>query len=142
MADIRSQHFVYEGELPGLNEIIAAQGTGFRVGNRRVSKYTEWKKRYTETIILQLRLQRIDPVQYYPVRFNFIIYVGDMRKDPDNIKAGVMKMMHDGFKAGGIIANDGWAQLVGEDGTTGDAPILRVDAKRPRVVVNIQETVP
>ena len=135
----KQQQFVFEGELPSLNEIIAAQTPKFRVGTRWVSRYSEWKKAYTGLIVLQLRLQRIEPVENYPVRISFVVYVPNRRQDPDNILAGVKKMLLDGMKVGGILENDGWKQMVSEDGTTGDAPVLRVDARRPRVEVALVE---
>ena len=139
MLTITVQSFTYEGELPALNQILDAK--------RRVSRhshwnrYNEWKKEETAKILHELQIQRIRAVERYPVRLSYVIYVPNRRKDPDNVAAGAMKFMQDALKLGSIIKNDGWAQLVGPDGTTGDAPILRVDPKRPRVVVLIEEMV-
>lgn len=89
------------GELPGLNEITAA--------NRR-NKYAGAKqKAEVETaIILQIRRQRggrpLFPRRYH---WRFTWHCKDKRRDPDNIAAGV-KFIFDALQTAGIITNDGW----------------------------------
>lgn len=135
--ELKAQTFTYQGELPALNEILDAKRRVSR--HSRWNRYNEWKQEQTEKIVLQANMQRIDAVEVYPVRLSFLFYAKDRRKDPDNIVAGGVKMMLDGLKAAGILSNDGWKELVASDGTTGAAPVFRVDAENPRVVVLIEE---
>jgi len=137
---LRTQRIVFEGRLPTMNEIIAAQAPIFHAGSRRVSKYSEWKKARLAEMVLQMRAQRIKPVDQYPVAVQITVYVKDRRHDPDNIIGGAQKFVFDALKHGGIIRNDGWSELVLPDHTLGGRWLF-VDP-HPRVEVTLVEDAP
>ncbi len=138
----RSQTLIIEGELPSENEIIAAQMPKFKVGTRWVSKYSEWKQYRTTDIVLAIRMQRIVPVEHYPVTIDYVFYTKDERKDPDNILAGASKFILDALKEAGIIRNDGWSELVDGVGFFGSNRFFCDAKERPRIEVILVEHAP
>lgn len=135
----RQQTLEIRGHLPTLNEILEAQSQTFYLHGRngrakRVSKYSTWKRDYTDMIVGEIRRQKLRPVQTYPVRLAFHIVRRDRRTDPDNIVAGAHKFVLDALIEAGIIRNDGWNEI--------ELPFidsLEADAYRTRVEVEIIE---
>lgn len=113
--------FTVPGELPNLNEIIAAS-------KKHWSNYSKMKKRYTRLVHLQARnLPKINKGN-----FEITWYCKDKRQDKDNIMVG-MKFIFDGLVDAGVIKNDGWSQI-------GDVSHrFEVDKKNPRVEIRIEE---
>jgi len=115
--------FEIPGELPTMNEIVAASKSHHL-------KYSTMKKRYTDLVAwsaMSARLRIIDHAD-----FEIIWYCKNKKKDKDNIIAG-QKFIFDGLVEAGVIANDGWAQI---GKITHD---LQVDKHNPRVVVRLIE---
>uniref|UniRef100_A0A6M3IZV9 Uncharacterized protein n=1 Tax=viral metagenome TaxID=1070528 RepID=A0A6M3IZV9_9ZZZZ len=137
MHEIKVQTFVFEGELPSMNEILDAKRTVAK--NSRWNRYNEWKQAWTERIISQAQLQLLDPIEAYPARLSYTVYAANRKKDPDNLISGTVKIIQDALQHAGVLEGDGWKYVVGEDGTTGDAPKFFVDPDNPRVVVQIEE---
>lgn len=96
--------FVFEGELPSMNEIIAQS-------KKHWSKYSKVKKVWTGEVEFQTKLQR-KPLIDEQVYVRFIWYTKDERKDPDNVRAG-SKYLLDGIVRGGILEDDGRKQIAG-----------------------------
>ncbi len=94
------------GTLPGLNEIIAAS----KVRRGTWSKYLDMKGDYgaiCRDAILQAKLNTVGN----PVRITCVWYEKNKRRDPDNIRTG-FKFIGDALVQMGILANDGWAQIL------------------------------
>jgi Holliday junction resolvase RusA-like endonuclease len=135
----RQQTLEIRGQLPTLNEILAAQSETYYLQGRngrakRVSTYSRWKRDYTNMIVAEIMRQKLVPVVNYPIRLAFHTVRRDRRTDPDNIVAGVHKFVIDALKEAGIIRNDGWNEI--------ELPFidsLEADAYRTRVEVEIIE---
>ena len=86
------------------------------------------KREHTSAVkytALKQKIKKIDSAF-----FTFRWFEKDKRRDPDNISAG-QKYIFDGLVNAGILANDGWSQVLGiEHG-------YFVDKKYPRVEVEI-----
>lgn len=112
---------VIPGELPGLNEIIAAS-------KQHYGTYATMKKDYSWMVKLLARgLPRLEQVE---VVCNW--YCKNRKRDPDNVAAGV-KFILDGIVAAGVLPNDGYAQV------TGIIHRFYVDKSNPRVEVELKE---
>ena len=114
--------FTIKGELPDLNQIIAASKSHY-------GAYSSMKKKNTELVQWSAKgLEKVD-------RADFIItwYCKNRRKDKDNITGGGLKMILDGLVVAGILENDGWKQI-------GDiSHKFEVDKENPRIEVEIHE---
>ena len=114
---------VIQGEMPGMNEIIAAAKSHY-------IKYSQMKKTNTESVAWPAK--KIPPKK--KVFLNITWVCKDERRDPDNVAAAV-KFIWDGLVEGGVIANDGWKQ------NAGWANHFKVDKFNPRVEIEIHEVV-
>jgi len=115
--------FEITGELPTMNEIVAASKSHHL-------KYSTMKKRYTDLVAWSAMSAKLPIIDH--ADFEIIWYCKNKKKDKDNITAG-QKFIFDGLVTAGVIANDGWAQI----GDVNHA--FRLDKQNPRVVVRILE---
>jgi len=69
------------------------------------------KKQHGEAIQWHLRRYAIQPVQR--VSFVFVWHELHRQRDPDNFTSGGRKIILDALVEAGILANDGWKQIVG-----------------------------
>lgn len=113
--------FTVPGELPTMNEIVAAS-------KKHHMKYAAMKKEYTYLVQLcAINLPKVNLAD-----FEIIWYCKNKRKDKDNIMSG-QKFLFDGLVQAGVITNDGWSQI-------GDVShVFKVDKRNPRVEVRIKE---
>jgi Holliday junction resolvase RusA-like endonuclease len=107
----RKSVVIHDG-LPGLNEQLAAKGNTYVAkGSRRRSAYTAMKKKYTDMVAAELRLQGCVPDEpYQTIMLSIIWYMKDRRMDPDNISAG-KKFLLDGMTSADVIENDGFKNI-------------------------------
>jgi len=113
--------FVIKGELPTMNEIVAAS-------KKHPMVYANMKKDYTALVMIHARnLPKVG-------KSDFVItwYCKDKRKDPDNIAGGI-KCLMDGLVKAKVLDNDGWKQV---NSITHD---FEVDKDNPRIEVKIYE---
>ncbi len=89
-----------KGELPSLNEIIAARGS------RYTGAYNKMKIAHEGMIKWQLKqkCKGFKPIQE-KVNIKITWYTKNNKKDPDNIAAGI-KFILDAFVEHGILIND------------------------------------
>lgn len=120
---------VIPGPLPGLNEYIAAERSNRQLG----AKMKRSAQRVVE-VCAKKQLRGFRPV--CPVRMKYVWYERNRRRDKDNVSSFGRKVIQDGLVKTGVLANDGWAQI------EGFSDEFRVDAKRPRVEVEIEEARP
>lgn len=92
-----------EGPLPGANELLGA------ANNNRFT-YGKLKKEWHEIIGWHIKRYRIKPVDR--AHFTFRWVEKNMKRDPDNISAGI-KLVLDSLVEHGILKNDGWKQIEG-----------------------------
>ena len=102
------------------------------VNTERTNRYiaAKVKKRETETIALEIKHQKIEPINY-KIDVQFIFYSKDMRKDPDSF-IYFYKVFFDGLQQAGIIQNDNQKTI----GRITQEPIF-IDKENPRVEVFI-----
>lgn len=116
--------FTIPGRLPGLNEM-----TREARGNKYAAAKT--KREVTEMCAWEAKRQHIPPMTG-PIILSVLWVEKDMRRDIDNIAFGC-KYLLDSLQLANIIANDGWKQV------NGITHRFAVDAKNPRIVVELQE---
>lgn len=101
--------FFIPGQLPGLNEIIAASKVSTKFGKKIVfNKYSKMKNGMTEYIRTFLpKLER--PLQRCSFEFTWV--EKNKRRDPDNVAAGGRKFIFDAMVTAKLIENDGWKNI-------------------------------
>ena len=121
--------FTIPGELPALNEIIDTA--------KQKWSYKDIKKAETERVAWGLIRQGAKRLPQFakPIEVKITWYCPNRRKDKDNILAGC-KFIFDAMQDIGLIKNDGWSQIARI------VPEFEVDAKRPRIEIQIEEVEP
>ena len=112
---------IIPGELPTMNQIVAAS-------KKHWSEYNRMKRKHTETVAWMAKslpkMEKIDVTITW--------YCKNTRKDKDNITSG-QKFLFDGLVEAGVIDGDGWKQI-------GDiSHKFEVDKHNPRVEMDIRE---
>src|SRR5699024_4322697 len=111
--------FTIPGELPTLNEIIAASKSHHM-------QYANMKKDYTALVMIHAK--GLPKMEWADIEITW--YCKDRRKDLDNVMTG-QKFILDGLVKAGVLRNDGWAQI-------GDIQHrFLVDKQNPRVEVRL-----
>lgn len=98
-------------KLPGLNEIIAANASALRMRGKRVSRYTQLKRQWTNVLSQLILVQQIHEIRNGFFRFSW--HESNRKRDPDNIAAGGRKFILDALVATRRLPNDGWANVAG-----------------------------
>lgn len=116
---------VIPGQLPGLNEYTKAT---------RSNKYGgAGMKRQAEHVVQHAIMSSMHGIRVKsPVRIQYTWYEPNRKRDKDNI-AFAKKFIQDALVKNRVLRNDGWNDI---DGFSDD---FRVDKKRPRVEVRIEE---
>lgn len=117
--------FTIKGTLPGLNELIEAERRNRYEGARL--------KKQCETVVAHSARQLGNVVFTQPVHMVYHWHEKNRRRDKDNISAFGRKVIQDALVKAGYLLNDGW------DNIEGFEDHFYVDAKKPRVVVEIWE---
>jgi len=121
------------GQLPGLNELIAAAKSGRGRGNG----YARLKAQWTEEIAIRARAAGL---WKWPsgASFRFRWVEGSKRRDPDNFTGGGRKLILDGLVLAGVLPDDSWRYVDGftdaweavgglrDDGSRNDGPGVEV----------------
>jgi hypothetical protein len=116
------QKLTIPGELPGLNEILAAATT------HRMA-YATMKSDYTGLVVLCTgKIKKIEGPAHYCITW----YSRNAKRDPDNVAGGI-KFIFDGLVAAGKIPNDTRKYIKGIEHR------FEIDRKEPRVEVIIEE---
>lgn len=124
------QIFNLDGQLPGLNDLLAAA----KAGRGRSNQYARVKRAETDRIAWLVRAARLRPVP--SVRMTFAWRELARRRDPDNFCAGGRKLILDALVKAGVLKNDGWGQVLSWSDT------WTVDLRRPGVEVTLTTDLP
>lgn len=111
--------------FPGLNDYISVERS-------HRQKAAKMKREWQNAVILCARRQ-IRGKFTRPVVMNYLWVEKDMRRDKDNVAAFGRKVIQDALVKGGVLKNDGWANI------EGFSDRFDVDKKNPRVEVEIVE---
>ena len=115
---------VIPGVLPSLNEYIRAER-----GNRY---HAASLKKQTEDMIAACIAQQLRGVRFDgPVKITYTWYEENRKRDKDNIAFG-KKFVQDALVKSGVLANDGWQEIVSF------ADRFGIDKDNPRVEVTIE----
>lgn len=115
-----------DGELPSLNEYIAACRTKAVVGARFKAKDEE---RLIPLFMAQTKTRGFNN----PVKIEYTYYCKNCKKDLDNIAGYAHKVIQDSLVKAGILRNDGWEDIIGFSDN------FWVDRENPRIEVKIWE---
>lgn len=117
---------IINGDLPSLNEYTIANRSkyGKVIGNQ--------VKRDAEQLIgLYIKAQKLTDVHYtMPVRIDFRWYMGNAKKDPDNV-CFAKKFILDALVRNGVLENDNYSHI------KGFTDEFYVDRENPRIEVDI-----
>lgn len=114
-----------KGQLPNLNDYTTACRTHRQVGAKM--------KKKAEDIISAYIMQQLKGVEYKnAVKLSFRWYEPNKKRDLDNI-CFAKKFILDALVSNGVIIADGWR------GVIGFTDEFYVDAKNPRIEVDIEE---
>lgn len=121
---IKHHKIIIPGTLPGLNDYIDAE---------RSNKYQAAKlKRQTEEMIVMCIWEQMPGIEISePVHIVYHWYEPNKRRDKDNI-AFAKKFVQDALVKAGVLANDGWQEIVSF------ADRFGIDKDNPRVEVVIE----
>jgi Holliday junction resolvase RusA-like endonuclease len=123
---LTNQTLILDGELPALNEIIAASKTHW-------SRYSRVKRGNTQIVALECRAQKLKPVDA-PVDVIFKHYRPNKKKDPDNVAGGAQKAILDGLVKARILPDDTMRYI------SSLHHYFEIDRKKPRIEVQIYVT--
>lgn len=116
--------FVINGRLPSHNEWIAANRSNYYVGNK-MKKDAQKIIRYA--IREQLRGVFID----VPVMISYKYFEPNRKRDKDNVHAFASKVIQDSLVSEGVLANDGWRNVIGFEAS------FECDPDNPRIEVTV-----
>lgn len=98
--------------LPGLNEILEARATVKKIGKQTVwNAYMDMKRDWGREIAARASLLHFRVPG--PGYFTYILGEIDRRRDPGNVSAGAQKIIEDGLQEAGLLAGDGWQDVLG-----------------------------
>lgn len=95
------------GRLPGLNELLNGKSQARNGWNA----YNQTKQRWTASVILLSRVRGLSAVG--PGYWSYLCAEPNQKRDPLNIVAGAVKILEDALVKGGLLENDGWADVLG-----------------------------
>ena len=118
-----TQKLIITGDLPSLNQVIAAS-------KKHRSHYAKEKKRWTNTVYAEALSQGLKPVAG-PVWIRCEHYLKNRRVDPDN-KAVGLKYVLDGLQVAKVLPEDNMDWIIGFIHT------FHIDKNKPRLEVFLQ----
>ena len=120
-----THRFVIYGRLPSLNDYVRAERSGWQAANKM--------KQENETIVIaaarRAHVSRITK----PVYIRYTFYEKNRRRDKDNVAGIAHKIVQDALVKARNLQNDSW------DYVTGFSDDFKIDAKNPRIVVELVE---
>jgi Holliday junction resolvase RusA-like endonuclease len=112
---------IIPGILPDLNSVVNG-------AKRHWGSYAATKRKHTHRVALMAQQAKLPPIRR-PVQVRFLWVCKDRRRDKDNVRMAA-KYILDGLVEAGVLADDGWHQIVGfEDHFAVDKCCPRVEVE-------------
>lgn len=125
--------FFISGTLPNLNDYLQAERQTIRHKGKFTTKGNELKQTNQQVVIYAIREQlkglKIDK----PIHITYHFFEPNRKRDLDNISAFAHKVIQDAMVKSGLIANDGWKEIIGF------TDVFEVDKENPRIEVILRE---
>ena len=124
---------VIKGRLPNLNDGFYGERIAIRKNGKFTTKGNAMKQEYQRKVVSAVRSQLRGIHINKPVKIYYTFYEKNRKRDLDNISAFAHKVIQDGLVQCGLLANDGWKNIVGYSDD------FYVDKDNPRIEVTIRE---
>lgn len=133
---MKSITYIFHGDFVDLNNYIKAERTNRFMGAK--IKREETERVYWEATSQSMNINKFNVrlvPKAYPFNIDFIWYVPNLKKDPDNIAATGRKFILDGLVKAGVLKGDGMKYI------KGFSDRFEVDRENIRVEVIISEII-
>ena len=124
---------VIKGRMPDLNDYLKSERIAIRKNGKFTTKGNAMKQEYQRKVVSAVRSQLRGIHINKPVKIYYTFYEKNRKRDLDNISAFAHKVIQDGLVQCGLLANDGWKNIVGYSDD------FYVDKENPRIEVIIRE---
>ncbi len=124
---------VLNGTMPNLNDYLHGERIAIRKNGKFTTKGNAIKQEYQRKVVSAVRSQLRGIHIDKPVKIYYTFYEENRKRDLDNISAFAHKVIQDGLVKGGLLANDGWKNIIGFSDD------FFVDKDNPRIEVTIRE---
>ena len=124
---------VLNGTMPNLNDYLHGERIAIRKNGKFTTKGNAMKQEYQRKVVSAVRSQLRGIHINKPVKIYYTFYEKNRKRDLDNISAFAHKVIQDGLVKGGLLANDGWKNIVGFSDD------FYVDKDNPRIEILIRE---
>ena len=124
---------VLNGTMPNLNDYLHGERIAIRKNGKFTTKGNAMKQEYQRKVVSAVRSQLRGIHIDKPVKIYYTFYEENRKRDLDNISAFAHKVIQDGLVKGGLLANDGWKNIIGFSDD------FFVDKDNPRIEVTIRE---
>lgn len=124
---------ILDGIMPNLNDYLHGERIAIRKNGKFTTKGNVLKQEYQRKVVAEVRRQLMGIHIEKPVEIKYTYFEPNKKRDLDNISAFAHKVIQDGLVKGGLLANDGWMNIVGFSDD------FYVDKENPRIEVTIRE---
>lgn len=124
---------ILDGTMPNLNDYLQSERIAIRKNGKFTTKGNVLKQEYQHKVVAEVRRQLMGIHIEKPVEIKYTYFEPNKKRDLDNISAFAHKVIQDGLVKGGLLANDGWKNIVGFSDD------FYVDKDNPRIEVIIRE---
>ncbi len=124
---------VIKGRMPNLNDCLHGERIAIRKNGKFTTKGNVLKQEYQRKVVAEVRRQLMGIHIEKPVEIKYTYFEPNKKRDLDNISAFAHKVIQDGLVKGGLLANDGWKNIVGFSDD------FYVDKDNPRIEILIRE---
>lgn len=124
---------VIKGRMPDLNDYLKGERITIRKNGKFTTKGNVMKQDNQRKVVSAVRNQLRGIHIEKQVEIYYSFFEPNRKRDLDNISAFAHKVIQDGLVKGGLLANDGWKNIVGFDDE------FFIDKENPRIEVIIRE---
>ena len=124
---------VIKGRMPNLNDCLHGERIAIRKNGKFTTKGNAMKQEYQRKVVSAVRSQLRGIHIDKPVKIYYTFFFFFRKRDLDNISAFAHKVIQDGLVQCGLLANDGWKNIVGYSDD------FYVDKDNPRIEILIRE---
>lgn len=124
---------ILDGIMPDLNDYLKGERIAIRKNGKFTTKGNVLKQEYQRKVVAKIRRQLMGIHIEKPVEIKYTYFEPNKKRDLDNISAFAHKVIQDGLVKGGLLANDGWKNIIGFSDD------FYVDKENPRIEILIRE---